>query len=361
MHIEILVEDSSGDKLLNAVLPKLLGDQGNPHSWRVHAYKGIGRIPKNLNAGADPAKRILLDQLPRVMRGYGKTPGIDAVVVVLDADGRSCVGFLAELKALAACCNPAPITLFRIAIEEMEAWYFGDRQAQLWQVARWTSPLGRRGCLSVAGSGFPIGDWCWFRQASSCRAIERRDVGRGRLSRVAAGQGCGGARPAADFSALESVRPSVEQILHTMAAARLLDALENNLLLAPIESSVVPLPHQLYALNRAISRDRIRAYHSLSSLPIAVWTRSQATHAGLRSSAVRDRPVKAMVTLNAEWPIKPSGVCSDYDPIGKPRRGSNQFPLPSQPAVGWFFPHWVQPNGKPGCWLTADAVANRLA
>ena len=38
----------------------------------------------------------------------------------------------------------------------------------------------------------------------------------------------------------------------------MLDALEENLLLAPIQSSVVPLPHQLYALNRAMSRDRIR-------------------------------------------------------------------------------------------------------
>ncbi|MDC1059388.1 helicase-related protein [Planktomarina temperata] len=37
-----------------------------------------------------------------------------------------------------------------------------------------------------------------------------------------------------------------------------MDALEDNLLLAPIQSSVVPLPHQLYALNRAMSRDRIR-------------------------------------------------------------------------------------------------------
>jgi len=63
---------------------------------------------------------------------------------------------------------------------------------------------------------------------------------------------------AVDLASLESVRPSVEQILHTTAAAKLLDALEDNLLLAPIQSSVVPLPHQLYALNRAISRDRIR-------------------------------------------------------------------------------------------------------
>ncbi|MGB4336308.1 MAG: DUF4276 family protein [Chromatiaceae bacterium] len=129
MHIEILVEDSSGEKLLNAVLPKLLGEQGDPHSWRVHAYKGIGRIPKNLSAGADPAKRILLDQLPRLLQGYGRTTGIDAVVVVLDTDKRNCVDFLAELKALATGCKPAPNTLFRLAIEEVEAWYLGDLQA----------------------------------------------------------------------------------------------------------------------------------------------------------------------------------------------------------------------------------------
>jgi hypothetical protein len=75
MHIEILVEDASGGKLLAALLPKIFGSQDEPHTWRVHSYRGIGRIPKNLNAGADPAKRILLDQLPRILRGYGNTPG----------------------------------------------------------------------------------------------------------------------------------------------------------------------------------------------------------------------------------------------------------------------------------------------
>jgi len=39
------------------------------------------------------------------------------------------VNFLAELKALAAGCNPTPNTLFRLAIEEVEAWYLGDLQA----------------------------------------------------------------------------------------------------------------------------------------------------------------------------------------------------------------------------------------
>ncbi len=107
---------------------------------------------------------------------------------------------------------------------------------------------------------FSIGDWCWFaRQASPCRVIERQDVWGEVAYRVwlPAKDAVVRAR-ALDLASLESVRPSVEQILHTTAAAKLLDALEDNLLLAPIQSSVVPLPHQLYALNRAVSRDRIR-------------------------------------------------------------------------------------------------------
>ena len=131
MHIEILVEDSSGEKLLQCLLPQLLGPLGQPHTWRLHSYKGIGRIPKNLGTKADPAKRILLDQLPRLLRGYGRTPGIDAVVVVLDTDSRDCKAFLEELNGLAKACIHAPPTMFRLAIEETESWYLGDRPALL--------------------------------------------------------------------------------------------------------------------------------------------------------------------------------------------------------------------------------------
>ena len=131
MHIEILVEDSSGAKLLELLLPNILGHWGKFHTWKVHRYKGIGRIPKNLGGDTDPAKRILLDQLPRVLRGFGRTPGIDAVVVMVDSDKRNCADFLAELKAVADRCHPAPRTLFRLAIEEIEAWYLGDREALL--------------------------------------------------------------------------------------------------------------------------------------------------------------------------------------------------------------------------------------
>ena len=47
-------------------------------------------------------------------------------------------------------------------------------------------------------------------------------------------------------------------ITYVAAAARVADALTQDVLLAPIESSVIPLPHQIRALSRAISSDRIR-------------------------------------------------------------------------------------------------------
>jgi len=131
MHIEILVEDSSGAKLIETLMPKVIGPFGNPHTWRIHAYKGIGKIPKGLVATGNPAKRALLNQLPRLLAGYGKTTGIDAVVVVLDNDNRDCKEFLAELNVILTHCTPAPRTLFRLAIEEMEAWLLGDASALL--------------------------------------------------------------------------------------------------------------------------------------------------------------------------------------------------------------------------------------
>jgi len=112
----------------------------------------------------------------------------------------------------------------------------------------------------VTEGGFDIGDWCWhMRQATPCRVVERLALWGEAAYRVwlPAKDAVLRAR-AADLAALSSVRPRVEQILHATAAAKLQDALGENLLLAPIQSSVIPLPHQLYALNRAVGQDRIR-------------------------------------------------------------------------------------------------------
>lgn len=125
MHLEFLVEDKSGRVLLEILLPKLLGG----HTFRVHSYKGVGHFPKDLRPRADPGKRILLEQLPRLVAGYRRTPAIDAVVVVCDVDRTPCADLLEELNALAALTAPPPRFLFRLAIEEMEAWLPGDREA----------------------------------------------------------------------------------------------------------------------------------------------------------------------------------------------------------------------------------------
>lgn len=131
MHIEVLVEDSSGALLIQALLPRVIGEHGSPHTWRIHQYKGIGRLPANLHKQADPSKRSLLGLLKKLLTGYGRTPGIDAVVVVVDSDDRNCKQFLKELNEVHSICDPAPNTMFRLAIEEMEAWLLGDRDALL--------------------------------------------------------------------------------------------------------------------------------------------------------------------------------------------------------------------------------------
>ena len=131
MHFEILVEDASGKISLESILEKILGPNGQDHTYRIISYKGIGRIPKNLRGTIDPQKRILLDQLPKLVRGYGKSLQDlhAAVVVVVDLDDKDCLVFKQEMLDILNTCNPQPTTLFRIAIEEGEAWLLGDRNA----------------------------------------------------------------------------------------------------------------------------------------------------------------------------------------------------------------------------------------
>ena len=130
MHFEVLVEDQSGSIALECLLEKILGANGAAHTWTIHPYKGLGHIPKDLHSVTDPQKRLLLDRLPRLLQGYGQSlPQSAAVVVVVDADDRDCVMFKRELSAVLEACTLRPRTLFRIAIEESEAWLLGDRAA----------------------------------------------------------------------------------------------------------------------------------------------------------------------------------------------------------------------------------------
>jgi hypothetical protein len=132
MHFEILVEDQSGKKMLDNLIPKILGED---HTYNIHPYKGIGKIPKDLKEDGDPSKRILLMQLPRLLRGYGKAfakyPNgyLAAIIVICDLDQKCLKEFRKELFELLDTCNPIPVTRFCIAIEEGEAWFLGDPEA----------------------------------------------------------------------------------------------------------------------------------------------------------------------------------------------------------------------------------------
>lgn len=62
-------------------------------------------------------------------------------------------------------------------------------------------------------------------------------------------------------SQLSSTQSSVlspHHLSYVAAAARITEALAQGALLAPLEASVIPLPHQIYALSKAISGGRVR-------------------------------------------------------------------------------------------------------
>lgn len=154
MHIEFLVEDSSGSELLNILLPQLLGPKYQPHTWDLKTFQGIGKLPKNLNAVPDPKKKTLLDNLPLRLKAYGKSHGFDAVVVVLDLDNENYKKFSDELMEVAHKCAPNLLTIFNLAIEETEAWYLGDQPAVLKAY-----PHAKRSVLSSYKQDTACGTW----------------------------------------------------------------------------------------------------------------------------------------------------------------------------------------------------------
>ena len=130
MHLEVLVEDQSGSIAVDRLLKNISDDDGIVFSWKMHAYKGIGRLPKKGSITGNISNRLLLNNLPRLLNGYGKSlPEGSAVIVVADLDDKDCISFKNELLQILDQCNPRPTALFRIAIEEVEAWLLGDVEA----------------------------------------------------------------------------------------------------------------------------------------------------------------------------------------------------------------------------------------
>ena len=108
--------------------------------------------------------------------------------------------------------------------------------------------------------GVPAGEWFFDEgRRLRCRVLERLEL----WDRVAVRlwypeiQGVLLASPET-LKPIESLRINETEIAYLAAAARVSDAIHENVLLAPIESAVIPLPHQIVALLKAVSSDRVR-------------------------------------------------------------------------------------------------------
>lgn len=122
MHIEFLLEEPSAEAALKAILPKILVDDV---SFHFHVFEG---------------KPDLLKQLPLRLKGYRQwIPDSWRIFVLIDEDRQDCQKLKARLERAAreagfsTKSHPNSKGEFRIvnrlAVEELEAWFFGDVEA----------------------------------------------------------------------------------------------------------------------------------------------------------------------------------------------------------------------------------------
>lgn len=122
MHIEFLVEGPSDEIVLLNVVPKIVGQAV---SFDVHPFEG---------------KQDLLRKLDGRLKGYSHwLPEDWRIVVLIDEDREDCTELKRKLEASAenaglqtksnSILGQVYVVLNRLAIEELEAWFFGDVQA----------------------------------------------------------------------------------------------------------------------------------------------------------------------------------------------------------------------------------------
>jgi len=120
-HFELLVEEPSTEAFLLAVLPGVLGDRA---TFVVHAHQGKHDLQKKL--------------IPR-LKGYATwLPETWRIVVLLDRDSEDCFELKKVLEEAAAAAGLRTKSQSsqsdwqlanRIAVEELEAWFFGEWSA----------------------------------------------------------------------------------------------------------------------------------------------------------------------------------------------------------------------------------------
>lgn len=153
MRLNVLVEGPSEEALLSCLLPRLLPR----HTFDIIKHQGKGR----LRSSPRTTERGLLDQLLPKLRAYGRSlnPSVDRVLVLVDADNDDCRELKRRLTRALARIHPQPTALFRIAVEETEAFYLGDRDA-----IRRAFPRANLGRLRGYVQDSVCGTWELFRE-----------------------------------------------------------------------------------------------------------------------------------------------------------------------------------------------------
>lgn len=136
MHIELFLEEPSAEAFFAGFLSKLLPPET---SWSGIVFQG---------------KADLLANLERRLKGYRHWMPADwRIVVLVDEDRQDCHQLKKRLEDAAMAAGFTTKTtaqgrgflvLNRIAIEELEAWFFGDPQALADAFPRVSANLGAR-------------------------------------------------------------------------------------------------------------------------------------------------------------------------------------------------------------------------
>jgi superfamily II DNA or RNA helicase len=116
-------------------------------------------------------------------------------------------------------------------------------------------------CSSEAEMTYTIGQWAWcIAYDEPCRLIEMENLWGASIVRVWLPTRDIVVRvPESGLRALDGQQDDIaERLTFVAAAARIADTLASDALIAPLEGSVIPLPHQIHALSRAVSGDSVR-------------------------------------------------------------------------------------------------------
>ncbi len=137
--IEALVEDRSGGLIIAGLLEKALlpfKDKNTVKSWQlsIRPHRGVGSLPRDLNKRPEPLTSNLLGLLPAKLRAYRKLEpgeGADVILVVLDSDEKDSRKLFNSIRFAARSIAPKKSVIIGLAVEELEAWLLGDREAIL--------------------------------------------------------------------------------------------------------------------------------------------------------------------------------------------------------------------------------------